>query len=175
MCSTDFGINIIVFFSLETHTKFVSIVFCFLVLHLHKVKNVSDILFITHANALNHARMLEIISLQNASCNYVDVRACDTHWKSHVTSVAVSSPSMESVNSCSASYRNMRCWLAVPWSPTDYIIAGSSPESGSSPQHSQQHLFIAVSRPIMHCSCPSFLLFIVTLVFWPSTPKPAAW
>lgn len=27
----------------------------------------------------------------------------------------------------------------------------------------------------LHCSCPSFLLLFVTLVFWPCTPKPAAW
>lgn len=41
----------------------------------------------------------------------------------------------------------------------------------------QRRAFITVSQwfTVVHCSCPSFLLLIVTLVFWPSTPKPAAW
>lgn len=42
-------------------------------------------------------------------------------------------------------------------------------------EHPQRRVFITVSQPVVHCSCPSFLLLIVTLVFWPSTPKPAAW
>lgn len=42
-------------------------------------------------------------------------------------------------------------------------------------EHPQRRAFITVSQPVVHCSCPSFLLLIVTLVFWPSTPKPAAW
>lgn len=63
-----------------------------------------------------------------------------------------------------SSWRSRHCWQKHT----------ESPELGDE-WNIHSGLFITVSQPVMHCSCPSFLLLIVTLVFWPSTPKPAAW